>query len=551
MLLRPRPLPSSLRAIAGALAAAAVTAAVAAAVAAPAACQTPAPRTAAEASDFTATSRAEDVARFLDACRGLPHGDRVTVRAAGKSEQGRDLLVARLAAPATAAPAGAASRPAPLRALVIGNIHAGEIEGKEALQQLAREVASGEHGELLAHCEVHVLPIYNVDGNEAVGPKNRPGQNGPDVVGQRANANGLDLNRDFVKVDAAETRVLLRLFREIDPHLFVDLHTTNGSYHGYHLTYSPCLSPNLDPGIATLSRTLLDDATASMREAGFATFDYGNFETRDWDGGGAPESKAGVRGWYSYDHRARYGVNYFGLRNRIAVLSEAYSYDGFRERVAATHAFVLGVLRALVARRADVLAAAAAADARLAAEPVAFGYASTFAPAERLPVLVGDVDEIAGDAGRPTRRVRKGTAVAEEMPVARAFVATATRPLPHAWAVLAPSADALDRLRQHGVEHEVLAAPRAVRAERFAVSAKKKPKRPYQGHQELVLAGTWQEPADVELPTGTVLVPARQRLGRLAATLLEAESEDSLSSWNFFEAQTGDHYPVLRVVASR
>ncbi len=505
-----------------------------------AAAQVPSPATVPEASGFTATSSAADVARFLAACRELPHGDRLTVRVAGTSEQGRDLLVVKLAVPDAPAPE--------LRALVIGNIHAGEVEGKEALQQLAREVASGEHRELLEQCETWLLPIYNVDGNEAVGPGNRPGQNGPALTGQRANGKGLDLNRDFVKVDAAETRVLLQLFREVDPHLFLDLHTTNGSYHGYHLTYSPCLSPNVDPAVGTLSRALLDAATAAMRERGFATFDYGNFETRDWDGGGAPESAAGVRGWYSYDHRARYGVNYFGLRNRIAVLSEAYSYDDFRTRVAATHRFVLSVLHALAARGAEVLATAAAADARVRTDAVEFGFATTFAPAERLPVLVGEVERVDGDGDRQVRFVRKGEAVAETMPVARAFVATAARPLPDAWAVLAPSAAALDRLGCHGVEHEVLDAPRTVRAERFAVTAKKKPKRPYQGHQELVLAGTWQQPADVELPAGTVLVSARQRLARLAATLLEAESEDSLSSWNFFEAATGQHYPVLRVV---
>jgi hypothetical protein len=38
-------------------------------------------------------------------------------------------------------------------------------------------------------------------------------------------------------------------------------------------------------------------------------------------------------------------------------------------------------------------------------------------------------------------------------------------------------------------------------------------------------------------------------LARLAATLLEPVSEDSLSTWNFFEATTGDAYPVLRTTA--
>ena len=500
------------------------------------------PRTVPEASDFTATSRAADVAAFVAACGKLPHGDRLTVRTAGTSHEGRGQLLVRIAA--TTAPA--AER---VRVLVIGNIHAGEVEGKEALQQLLREFALGEHGELLARGEFWFLPIYNIDGNEAQGPKNRVGQNGPDVVGVRANALGLDLNRDFIKAEAPETRTLLQLFTELDPHLFVDLHTTNGSYHGYHLTYAPSLSPNVDAEVARLTRTLLDDATSTMqKEHGFATFDYGNFETRDWDGSGAPESSPGVRGWYTYDHRPRYGVNYFGLRNRLAVLSEAYSYDDFKTRIAATRAFVLTLLRRTTARADEVLATARAADARLVAGvPTTFGHDTTFASPESLPVLVGTVDKHEGDAGRPLRYARSGTATPETMPVVRAFQARATLPLPAAWAVLEPSPAVIEKLQQHGITFTTVDAPRTVTAERFAVTAKKKPKRPYQGHQELVLAGTWQPAAPHELPAGSLLVPARQRLARLAATLLEPQSEDSLSSWNYFEKTTGDHYPVLRV----
>jgi hypothetical protein len=56
------------------------------------------------------------------------------------------------------------------------------------------------------------------------------------------------------------------------------------------------------------------------------TFDYGNFETRDWDGGGAPSSQANVRGWWTYDHRARYVINGFGLRNRIGIRALRHPY---------------------------------------------------------------------------------------------------------------------------------------------------------------------------------------------------------------------------------
>jgi Zinc carboxypeptidase len=502
-----------------------------------------APQTRPERTDHRETSRAEDVTAFLTALRALPHGDRLQISAAGKSHEGREQPLVRVAL--ADAPKDA------LRALVIANIHAGEVEGKEAVQVLLREFAQGEHEDLLRKCVLWFVPLYNIDGNERIDAKNRPEQNGPDAVGQRANAQGLDLNRDFVKAEAPETRTLLRLMNEIDPHLFFDLHTTDGSWHGYHLTYAPSLSPNMDRGVARLSRELLDAATASMKPQ-FATFDYGNFETRDWDGSGAPESQQGVRGWWSYDHRARYCVNGFGLRNRIGILSEAYSNADYKTRIEATRSFVLSVLQAAAARDRHVRECCALADRRLTAPDaqVYFGFDTVFGDPESLSLRTGDCDKIDLPNNLGKRFAMKPETKEETMPVFRRFRSRQQIALPLAWAIPAPPAALREELERHGVHCVVLTAQREAHAAAFAVSAKKKPKRPFQGHQELVLAGTWGAAASVPLPVGTLWVDARQPLGMVAAQLLEAQSEDSLSTWNFLESVTGDTYPVLRVLGN-
>ena len=100
-----------------------------------------------------------------------------------------------------------------------------------------------------------IAPIYNADGNEKVNVQNRTAQNGPVAgVGTRENSKGLDLNRDYMKLDSAEARALVGLMNRWDPHAAIDLHTTNGSYHGYHLTYSPTLNPNADARLIALAR---------------------------------------------------------------------------------------------------------------------------------------------------------------------------------------------------------------------------------------------------------------------------------------------------------
>src|SRR5205814_3738041 len=120
--------------------------------------------------------------------------------------------------------------------LAVANIHAGEVDGKEALLMLARDLGLDSDHALLEKLIVLVVPILNADGNERLG-NHRPEQAGPREVGTRENTAGLDLNRDFVKLETPEVRALVRCFGDWNPALIIDCHTTNGSHHRYTLTY--------------------------------------------------------------------------------------------------------------------------------------------------------------------------------------------------------------------------------------------------------------------------------------------------------------------------
>src|SRR5205085_12606976 len=95
----------------------------------------------------------------------------------------------------------------------------------------------------------------NADGNEKISKEHRRRQAGPEEgVGVRENAAGLDLNRDFVKLDTPEVRALVRFFNKWQPAVFIDCHTTNGSYHRYTITYEGPVCPAGDPRIVALVR---------------------------------------------------------------------------------------------------------------------------------------------------------------------------------------------------------------------------------------------------------------------------------------------------------
>jgi hypothetical protein len=467
--------------------------------------------------------------------------------------------------PKVTTPAAARKLGRPL-VFVQANIHAGEVEGKEAALMLARRLVDGDLKSLAKQLVILIAPIYNVDGNERVDVRHRPAQNGPTGgVGTRENAKGLDLNRDYMKLDSVEARALVGVMNTWDPHVVVDLHTTNGSYHGYHLTYAPSLNPNADGRLIAFEReTLLPGVrTALLDTHGYRSYYYGNFTS---EARGAREAarvdpeNPGDTVWRTFDHRPRFGNNYMGLRNRIAVLSEAYSYLDFQGRIAVTSAFVEEVWRACARHATRIVTLTAQADRALTArtrlsKPLDLGVEFQLeASAEPVTILVGDVGEQPHPVTGVAMRQMTELAAPVRMREYGTFTATRTRPMPTAWVIpraIAASprmAAALDRLRWHGIETQTLDKPAQLDVDRFVVQGLDREERVFQGHQEVRLTVS-MERAALSVDAGSVLVPANQRLGRLASYLLEPDSDDGLVTWNLIEeaVTVGQGFPIYRV----
>ncbi|HET8714940.1 MAG TPA: M14 family zinc carboxypeptidase, partial [Holophagaceae bacterium] len=307
----------------------------------------PWPKTVPEHTGFAATSTVAEVRAFMDALRAraprlVPYQPK---GAPAATEAGKPLLAWRLPSKAKDA----------LRVYLNANIHGGEVEGEEAVQELLRELLQGQHPEL-RDLDLVICPAYNADGTDALDPANRRHQPNPaSGVGRREDARGLDLNRDLMKAQAANTRWFLAMLDQYDPAAVLDLHTTDGSTHGFRLTYAPSLVVGGDAGVGALNRRLLAEVRGTLDAAGLPTYDYGNFGPKEHDP--APTE------WTTFEAFPRYLSNYPGLRNRLGILSEAYVYDSYPQRVADTKAFVLACLRWLAAHKDEVKAAEAAADA--------------------------------------------------------------------------------------------------------------------------------------------------------------------------------------------
>ena len=490
------------------------------------------PLTVAEKSDFTATSRHADVTAFCEALAAKSPVAHFTDM--GTSTEGRKIPLLILADPPVRTPAEAKAS-GKLIVYVQANIHAGEVDGKEGLLMLARDIALGSDRALLRNLVLLFCPNFNPDGNERIDARNRRSQNGPrDGVGVRPNAGGFDLNRDFVKLETPEVQAFVRIMNEWDPAIAIDCHTTNGSYHRYLITYDGPRHPNCGAAlIETVRDKCLPDVGERLeRKTGFKSFPYGNF-SRD-------KSR-----WETYGQTPRYSSQYGGLRGRIGILSESYSYAPYKDRITASREFVRAWLEYASAHADEIrrlLATNHPGDAvavRTSVVPLrratALGYEEETKDGRRVPLL-----------DKP--RDYELQLVTRVEPAERA-------PLPRAYLFPASFSAAAENLRRHGVIVEELAEDQDLDFEAYRIDTVTQAETPFQKHRETTVQvvrgenGSAVQRGRRTLPAGTIVVRTSQPLGMLAAYLLEPRSEDGLTTWNFFDdgLKAGEEFPVVRL----
>jgi hypothetical protein len=522
------------------------------------------PKSHAELTNYEETSRYEDVIHFFDELQ--KRNPLVRRETFGHSQEGRALPLIILSDPPVSQPREARDSAKPV-VLVLANIHAGEVEGKEATQEIARRLVAGDLRLLLKKVIVLLAPIYNADGNERISLTNRVEQNGPiGGVGVRENAQRFDLNRDFIKVEAPETAGLLRLLNEWDPHLMVDLHTTDGSYHGYHLTYSIPLNPSIDEALSAYHREKLMPALgkAMLQKHQFRTYYYGNFSTTNSLArqsifmGEAKTDPNKPRIWRAFSPQPRVGVNYVGFRNRLCILSEAYSYLDFRRRVEVTTAFVEEILKYGSAHAGEIIRLTSEAD-RDATTRVMSGetprigveYKPKALP-QPVPILVGEIRKVKNSrSGLEMTAMVENKITTVKMPDYGMFTATRTIPIARAY-VFRPQ-DGLrvvvDKLQAHGISVEEVTLPLTTEVETFVIKEVNRAERRFQGHSEVKIRGDYAK-QEMTFEPGTILVRTSQPLGVLAAYLLEPESEDGLATWNFLDPflEPQKTYPIYKLI---
>ncbi len=489
------------------------------------------PLTVAESSDFTATSRYSDVINFIRALQ--EKSSLLRVETLCVSPEGREVPLLVIGQPVPSSPL-ALNHDKRAVLYIQANIHAGEVEGKEASLMLARDILLQEKPPYLDNLVILIAPIFNADGNEKIDPNNRRRQAGPEKgVGVRYNGQKLDLNRDGMKLESPEVQGLVRnILNKWDPFLLVDCHTTNGSYHQEPVTYIWALNPNGDlPLIEYMRERMMPSINKNLKQKyDVLSVPYGNFmDYRD------PE-----KGWRPSGPQPRYITNYIGLRNRMAILNENYSYAEYKTRVMGCYYFLHSVLEYCHAHTDEITQLIREADQRTIQRGLRPTEKDTLAVEydlqplkEKVTVLGYEMEVIEKEGSRPQIR-RTDKPKAYSVPFFTDFVPKRSVSFPFAYLIPTADPEIIHKLLQHGLLVEKLTKPVKLEVESFRIKEIKGAERLYQGHRMNSVKGEYNL-EEKEFPVGTLFISTAQPLANVAAYLLEPESDDGLLVWNLFD----------------
>lgn len=507
-----------------------------------------------ERTSYQETSTYLEVMNFVrEVTKGSPY---VTQISLGKSLEGKDIPVLVLANPRIETPEQAKASGKPI-IYVQGNIHSGEVEGKEILQILLREILKGDKGYLLDNQIILFTPIYNTDSNDKFGVQERRSQEGsPIETGIRANSQGWDLNRDGIKMEALETQGLMQnIIVPWDPTLFVDLHTTNGTWHGYSLTWAPSYhyAGEKAPYDFTWDKILPEVTDKVLEKFDVHLGPYGYYYTRR---DGWP-----IKAIYTYNHHPRYLVNQFGLRNRMAILSEAFAHERLYQRMNSTYAFVSEILeftnkngREMLRINADAEAAAINLVKTQGGE-VQKGVRFRMSPLDK-PISgyrTYNHLETVNDRGQKTYLRRPEIVTLKDIENYSGFEATKTATLPKGYIIPKAFANIAEHLKKHGVNVVELTKNTRVKGEVYTATKLTRAERPFEKHKMATIEGSYAT-ANKRFGKGDYWVDLAQPLANLIFYMLEPESDDGLVNWNFFDAYFDENgigeksveYPIFK-----
>ena len=472
-------------------------------------------KTVAEKSDFKSTSDYNDVRTFMDQLRkSSPY---IRIENIATSVEGREVPLMIIGNPLPKSPKDII-KDKRIVVYIQANIHAGEVEGKEATLMYVRDLLRDKNPAILKNVVLLICPLFNPDGNEKISPLNRTYQNGPvNGVGVRYNGQFLDLNRDAMKAESPEVRgILTNVFNKWDPAVFMDCHTTDGSYHVEPTTFTWMVNPDGDNSlIAYMRDKMMPEISKTLSEKyKIENCFYGEFFDMMDPG----------KGWVLDASEPRYIVNYFGIRNRLGILNENYVYSDFKSRVMGCYYLINSLIEYIASNKSDIKSMLNDADKRTIARGENPAVSDSFAidykvrpSAQKVTIRTYEAEIINEANGRKNYK-RTDRQKDVTVPYYIDYFPTKNVRFPFAYLLTINDPAITDLIKIHGIKLEKLSVDTKIAVQQFEITDLKGAAKLNQGHYNNTIGGKFTD-ATVDFPAGTIVVRTAQPLGNLAAYL--------------------------------
>ncbi|MBK7762652.1 MAG: M14 family metallopeptidase [Bacteroidetes bacterium] len=478
-----------------------------------------------ESSNFTTTPTHKETLQWLkELADASPLLHMISI---GKSVENRDIamIIASSENDITAQALQSSSKPL---LLVQAGIHAGEIDGKDAGMMLLRDIAFGSKKYLLDEVNFLFIPILNVDGHERISPYNRPNQRGPENMGWRTNAQNLNLNRDYAKIDTKELRAVLNVINEYKPILYMDIHVTDGADYQHDITFGgfgkQCYSPNISHWLENMYKPLADaDLVSNGHVPGPLLFPMND---RDFSEGNA-----------TFKGEPRFSNSYGDVRHLATILVENHSLKPFKQRVLGTYVLLESTLK-ILALHGKSLEKNTSQDETKKENKIPLVWKLSQSKPDSM-LLLGISNQLTKSTITNSFYVQwTGDTIHQTIAHYKEIEPTDWADRPKAYWIPAACSEIITRLKLHGIEMETIDEVSEVKVDMYRMSDLKyqsggdKPK-PFEGHIQVNAKSTIEKRTEIFAP-GSVRIKTNQPLGELASILLEPNSPDSYFQWGFF-----------------
>ncbi len=487
-------------------------------------------QTFAEQTDYRKTSRYAETIAFAKKLDKA--SDSIVYQSFGKSGENRDLPLLIVSNDKTFT-VEAARKKGKAVILIQAGIHAGEIDGKDAGFALLRDIAiTKTRAELLENAVILFVPIYNVDGHELFSAYNRINQNGPDEMGFRATSANLNLNRDYMKADAPETRAFLKLWNAWKPDFFVDCHVTDGADFRYNVTYEYAHFQEVSPFIKNWMDEHFDkNVVPKVEKEGNLLTHYVEFAGREITGGVA-----------TFIATPRFATGYSAIRNRAGLLIETHSLKPYKSRVRGTYDILRYTIEEINCTKASLF------DANKKADTETVQRGKTYDANRQFPLRLSITDkstpfqfkgieyrledsDISG-----TKRIIYGTKPLDiTIPKFDEAKVSASVAPPLYYIVPPQWKNAIEVIEAHGIQFQRLTKPLKIEVESYQFSDVKFAAASFENRVTVNFKANPTKETR-EFPANSIIVPLAQDAANAAIHLLEPNSPDSFVYWGFFNA---------------